>query len=246
MANIFHDKTAYVWGLRYQWDPSLSRNPVSRFPHIMPPWCDAVESNETHGCPARHYFAILSMSLSPGSYCNDSDAVAGVIRARLNAAISESPQADQAQVSQNWLEIVLIVRAATRWLIAPPPGCNSPMTESMESERPAFTSEHRHQCLRCTAHSDGHQIIVKWSPSRFSLRDYPSSPRIHKINVKIFRQILFFIKIQKLSENQTAGDNSYLGTSHFVGFLVVLIPSCFFWKNIMRSISISSSITLRY
>ena len=91
----FRDKTAYVWGLRYQWDPSLSRNPVPRFPHIMPPWCDAVESNETHGCPARHYFAILSMSLSPGSYCNDSDAVAGVIRARLNAAISESPQADQ-------------------------------------------------------------------------------------------------------------------------------------------------------
>ena len=56
----------------------------------------------------------LYLSLSPGSYCNDSDAVAGVIRARLNAAISESPQADQAQVSQNWLEIVLIVRPATR------------------------------------------------------------------------------------------------------------------------------------
>ena len=105
-------------------------------------------------------------------------------------------------------------------------GCNSPMTESMESERPAFTSEHRHQCLRCTAHSIGHQIIVKWSPSRFSLRDYPSSPRIHKINVKIFRQILFFIKIQKLSENQTAGDNSYLGTSHFVGFWL-------FWSQVV-------------
>ena len=56
----------------------------------------------------------LYLSLSPGSYCNDSDAVAGVIRARLNAAISESPQADQAQVSQNWLEIVLIVQAAAR------------------------------------------------------------------------------------------------------------------------------------
>ena len=24
----FRDKTAYVWGLRYRWDPSLSRNPV--------------------------------------------------------------------------------------------------------------------------------------------------------------------------------------------------------------------------
>ena len=34
----FCDKTAYVWGLRYWWDPSLSRNPFSRFPHFMPPW----------------------------------------------------------------------------------------------------------------------------------------------------------------------------------------------------------------
>ena len=34
----FRDKTAYVWGLRYRWDPSLSRNPVPRFPHFMPPW----------------------------------------------------------------------------------------------------------------------------------------------------------------------------------------------------------------
>ena len=24
----FHDKKAYVWGLRYRWDPSLSRKPV--------------------------------------------------------------------------------------------------------------------------------------------------------------------------------------------------------------------------
>ena len=33
----FHDKTAYVWGLRYRWDPSLSMNPVRRFAHFMPP-----------------------------------------------------------------------------------------------------------------------------------------------------------------------------------------------------------------
>ena len=169
----FRDKTAYVWGLRYQWDPSLSRNPVPRFPHIMPPWCNAVESNETHGCPARHYFAILSMSLSPGSYCNDSDAVAGVIRARLNAAISESPQADQ--TSAGLPKLVGNCAncpsgdAMTDRTSSSTTGCNSPMTESMESERPAFTSEHRHQCLRCTAHSIGHQIIVKWSPSRFRL-----------------------------------------------------------------------------
>ena len=37
----FHDKTAYVWGLRYRWDPSLSRNPVPRFPHFMPPWLNS-------------------------------------------------------------------------------------------------------------------------------------------------------------------------------------------------------------
>ena len=34
----FHDKTAYVWGLRYRWDPSLSMNPVRQFAHFMPPW----------------------------------------------------------------------------------------------------------------------------------------------------------------------------------------------------------------
>ena len=33
----FHDKTAYVWGLHYRWDPSLSMNPVRRFAHFMPP-----------------------------------------------------------------------------------------------------------------------------------------------------------------------------------------------------------------
>ena len=39
----FRDKTAYVWGLRYRWDPSLSRNPVPRFPHFMPPWSQLAE-----------------------------------------------------------------------------------------------------------------------------------------------------------------------------------------------------------
>ena len=34
----FHDKTAYVWGLRYRWDPLLSRNLIPRFPHFKPPW----------------------------------------------------------------------------------------------------------------------------------------------------------------------------------------------------------------
>ena len=32
----FRDKTAYVWGLRYWWDPSLSRKPLPHFPHFMP------------------------------------------------------------------------------------------------------------------------------------------------------------------------------------------------------------------
>ena len=35
----FHDKTVYVWGLRYRWDPSLSMNPVRQFAHFMPPCC---------------------------------------------------------------------------------------------------------------------------------------------------------------------------------------------------------------
>ena len=34
----FRDKTAYVWGLCYRWDPSLSRIPDPRIPHFMPPW----------------------------------------------------------------------------------------------------------------------------------------------------------------------------------------------------------------
>ena len=33
----FRDKTAYVWGLCYRWDPSLSMNPVRQFAHFMPP-----------------------------------------------------------------------------------------------------------------------------------------------------------------------------------------------------------------
>ena len=36
------DKTAYVLGLRYRWDPLLSRKPLPRFPHFMPPWSDYI------------------------------------------------------------------------------------------------------------------------------------------------------------------------------------------------------------
>ena len=32
----FRDKTAYVWGRCYRWDPSLLMNPVCRFAHFMP------------------------------------------------------------------------------------------------------------------------------------------------------------------------------------------------------------------
>ena len=39
-----HDKTAYVWCLRYRWDPSLSRNPVPWFPHFMPPCMTAEQT----------------------------------------------------------------------------------------------------------------------------------------------------------------------------------------------------------
>ena len=47
----FRDKTAYVWGLRYRWDPSLSRNPVPRFPHFMPPWCSVRRQSFAKPCP---------------------------------------------------------------------------------------------------------------------------------------------------------------------------------------------------
>ena len=33
----FRDKTAYVWGLRYGWDPSLSMSPARRLAHFIPP-----------------------------------------------------------------------------------------------------------------------------------------------------------------------------------------------------------------
>ena len=34
----FRDKTAYVWDLRYRWDPLLSMKPLRRFAHFLPPW----------------------------------------------------------------------------------------------------------------------------------------------------------------------------------------------------------------
>ena len=42
----FRDKTACVWGLRYQWDPLLLRNPVPRFLHFMPPCSLEIERLE--------------------------------------------------------------------------------------------------------------------------------------------------------------------------------------------------------
>ena len=45
----FRNKIAYVWGLRYRWNPSLSRNLNPRFPHFVPP-CMRVEWNTTSSC----------------------------------------------------------------------------------------------------------------------------------------------------------------------------------------------------
>ena len=44
----FHDKTAYVWCLRYRWDPSLSMNPVRRFAHFMPPCIGVTPSPDVY------------------------------------------------------------------------------------------------------------------------------------------------------------------------------------------------------
>ena len=56
----FRDKTAYVWGLRYRWDPSLSRNPVPRFPHFMPPWPKPGSVSDHHV-----YISLFCHILSP-------------------------------------------------------------------------------------------------------------------------------------------------------------------------------------
>ena len=45
----FCDKTAYVWGLCYQWDPSLSMIPALRIAHFMPHCSIALSStNQYH------------------------------------------------------------------------------------------------------------------------------------------------------------------------------------------------------
>ena len=49
----FRDKTAYVWGLCYRWDPTLSMNPVRRFAHFMPPWIVTIHCRE-EGCIGKH------------------------------------------------------------------------------------------------------------------------------------------------------------------------------------------------
>ena len=69
----FHDKTAYVWGLRYRWDPSLSMNPVRQFAHFMPPWWKLtkqfttfhhrVKENKAPSC--NYYFSAEPFLLRP-------------------------------------------------------------------------------------------------------------------------------------------------------------------------------------
>ena len=54
------DKTAYVWGLCYRWDPSLSRNPVSRFPHFMPPWSQVLLRGDLNGSYLPFYLQCVS------------------------------------------------------------------------------------------------------------------------------------------------------------------------------------------
>ena len=62
----FRDKTAYVWGLRYRWDPSLSRNLIPRFPHFVPPcWTRKLFlRKETSSCDGiEHVFTVLEQLL---------------------------------------------------------------------------------------------------------------------------------------------------------------------------------------
>ena len=52
----FRDKTAYVWGLRYRWDLSLSRNLITRFPHFWSPWL--------YVCISKRYILIYFLYIS--------------------------------------------------------------------------------------------------------------------------------------------------------------------------------------
>ena len=59
----FHDKTAYAWGLRYRWNPSLLMNLVRRFAHFMPPWA-ALLSKGTITKPVRHFLFFFIFSFT--------------------------------------------------------------------------------------------------------------------------------------------------------------------------------------
>ena len=104
-------------------------------------------------------------------------------------------------------------------------GCNSPMTESMESERPAFTSEHRHQCLRCT------ECTLNWSPNyrqMVTITFSAQSPSFINKNPKdqyqdFLRPILLLFRYQ---DSQKISNRL---TLFFVSCQLVLVLSCFFW-----------------
>ena len=55
----FRDKTAYVWGLRYRWDPSLSMNPVRQFAHFMPPCIWVIEYTSTNIWKIWYFFCLM-------------------------------------------------------------------------------------------------------------------------------------------------------------------------------------------
>jgi len=61
----FRDKTAYVWGLRYRWDPSLSMNPVRQFAHFMPPWISPQITSKGN-CKEKHDLTTNHRQRLPG------------------------------------------------------------------------------------------------------------------------------------------------------------------------------------
>ena len=64
---VFHDKTAYVGGLRYRWDPLLSRNLIPRFPYFKPPCTEYTSrQNPTVGGKANTIIFYLAYALAIG------------------------------------------------------------------------------------------------------------------------------------------------------------------------------------
>ena len=63
----FRDKTAYVWGVCYWWDPSLSMSPAHRNAHFMPPWIQVKYEYKNRWSPLQRLNAHVLIEQPRGS-----------------------------------------------------------------------------------------------------------------------------------------------------------------------------------